>query len=99
MTCRFCGKPREQHLTYRPAGAPVPRMPCLGLRARYLEAPQVEAAQSAPTHLVKIRLCEACLRGEGDECHTPECALCFKNSPGVPLDPALYEIIDDQEAT
>jgi len=47
---------------------------------------------------VIIMLCEACLRGEGDECHTPECALCFHNSPGHPIHPELYEVIQEWES-
>lgn len=40
---------------------------------------------------VRIRLCEACLNGEGQECHTPGCALFLHNSPGHPIMPELYE--------
>lgn len=35
MSCRWCGKPYEQHLVSRPLDAPAPRMPCGGLRAFY----------------------------------------------------------------
>jgi len=45
-------------------------------------------------HVVKIALCELCLQGEGEECHTPGCALWMKNSPGVPISEELYEIQD-----
>jgi len=48
--------------------------------------------------LVKIRLCEACLNGEGDECHTSECALCFHNSPGHPIHPELYKVLEESES-
>ncbi len=47
--------------------------------------------------LVKIRLCEACLEGRGDECHTPECALCFHSSPGYPIHREMYEVLDEWE--
>lgn len=43
--------------------------------------------------LVKIWLCEACLNGEGKECHTPGCALWMHNSPGYPIMPELYEVL------
>ncbi len=37
------------------------------------------------------------MNGEGDECHTPECALCFHNSPGHPIHPELYEVLEVSE--
>lgn len=46
---------------------------------------------------VQIWLCEACLNGEGEECHTPGCALFLHNSPGMPIMPELYEILDEIE--
>jgi len=46
-------------------------------------------------HLVKIRLCELCLQGAGEECHTPACALWLHNSPGMPIHPELYEILQE----
>lgn len=45
-------------------------------------------------HMVQIRLCELCLNGEGRECHTPGCALWLHDSPGFPIMPELYEIIE-----
>jgi len=47
--------------------------------------------------LVKIWLCEACLNGDGDECHTPGCALCWHNSPGHSIEPKLYEILNEYD--
>ena len=46
---------------------------------------------------IKITLCEACLQGLGEECHTPGCALFIHNSPGLPIYPALYEVLDEYE--
>lgn len=43
---------------------------------------------------VKITICEACLRGEGDECHTPGCAL-YLHSVDLPI--SLYELISEFE--
>lgn len=31
--CRWCGETYDEHLNWRPAKAPVPRMPCTGLKA------------------------------------------------------------------
>ena len=48
-----------------------------------------------------IALCEACLKGEGEECHTPQCALYMHNSPGHEIWPEMYEILsqwNDEEA-
>jgi hypothetical protein len=33
-----------------------------------------------------ISLCDACVAGEGGECHTPGCALWCKSAPDVKLD-------------
>ncbi len=50
--------------------------------------------------LVKIRLCEMCLRGEGKVCHVPECALHFHNVPGpMPIMPELYEVLEEIESS
>ena len=47
--------------------------------------------------LVKIWLCEACLNGEGEECHTPCCALFIRRCPDIPIMPELYEVLDEYE--
>lgn len=44
---------------------------------------------------IKISLCEACLNGEGEECHSPGCALFLHNSPGYPITPELYTVIQE----
>ena len=44
---------------------------------------------------VKIHLCSFCLEGVGKVCNTPGCALCRHDSPGFPIDPRLYEILDE----
>lgn len=94
--CRWCGKTRDEHLVARPRGAPVPRMPCLGLRHGYSEPPEplpLDNDGEYRVHQVKIRLCEACLEGKGDECHTPGCALFIHDSPGIRIHPELYEVV------
>ena len=42
-------------------------------------------------------MCEACLNGDGEECHTPGCALHLHNSPGHPIMPELYTVIGQME--
>lgn len=39
--CRWCGKTREQHVDSYPQGAPVPRMPCMGLKMYFYKGPQM----------------------------------------------------------
>ena len=45
---------------------------------------------------IKIIICEACLKGEGEECHTPGCAF-FLHSIDLPIHPEMYEVIDEWE--
>jgi len=45
---------------------------------------------------IKIIICEACLYGEGEECHTPGCAL-FLHSVDLPIHPEMYEVLDEWE--
>jgi len=45
---------------------------------------------------IAIRICEACLAGEGDECHTPGCAL-FLHSVDLPIDECMYIVLDEYE--
>ena len=44
-------------------------------------------------HTIKIRICEACLNGEGQECHTPGCAM-WLHTVDHPL---IYEAIETDE--
>lgn len=50
-------------------------------------------AQEPQVHRVAISLCQLCLDGKGEECHTPGCALFLHNSPGHPIYAEFYEII------
>ena len=43
---------------------------------------------------ISIYICEACLNGKGQECHTPGCAL-FLHSVDLPIDPRLYQVLDE----
>jgi hypothetical protein len=100
MTCKFCGKTREQHLTHRPATAPRPRVACLGLRENYMERPLAcpeLRPEKTKLHHVKMWICEHCLQGVGRECHTPCCALYLHTPPGHPITPELYEILQTVE--
>jgi len=45
---------------------------------------------------IEIRICEACLNGEGQECHTPGCAL-WLHKVDLPIDPGLYRVLDEYE--
>ena len=47
--------------------------------------------------LVQMWVCEACLNGKGEECHTPGCILYMHNSPGDPLIPELYEVLEEYD--
>ncbi len=46
---------------------------------------------------IEIWLCELCLNGEGEECHTPGCALFLHDSPGHPIIRELYKILEEHE--
>ena len=48
--------------------------------------------------LIQIMICEACLNGIGAECHTPGCAL-WIHRVDLPIDPGLYEVIEEFEAS
>lgn len=43
---------------------------------------------------IEITICEACLDGVGEECHTPGCAL-FLHSVDLPIMPELYEVKEE----
>jgi hypothetical protein len=43
--------------------------------------PGQAAEPEIPVHLVQLWLCDLCLDGEGDECHTPGCSLWIHDVP------------------
>lgn len=43
---------------------------------------------------IKIIICEDCLNGIGEECHTPGCAL-FLHTVDLPIDKRLYTVIKE----
>ena len=46
---------------------------------------------------IEIWLCQACLNGEGKECHTAGCALFLHDSPGHAIIPELYKVLEEYE--
>lgn len=47
---------------------------------------------------IEIMICEACLAGKGEECHTPGCAL-WLHTVDLPIDPGLYTVIREFEVS
>jgi hypothetical protein len=47
-------------------------------------------SEEIPVRKYSIDLCDACIDGLGQECHTPGCALWIHNSPGIPIHVASY---------
>jgi hypothetical protein len=46
--------------------------------------------------LVRMWICQACLDGDGDECHTPGCAL-YLHSVDLPIAPELYKVLAEAD--
>ena len=42
---------------------------------------------------IEINICEPCLKGEGEACGTPGCAL-FLHSVDLPIHEELYKVIE-----
>ncbi len=47
---------------------------------------------------ITICICEACLRGKGEECHTPGCAL-YLHKIDLPIHSYSYNVIEEFEET
>ena len=43
-------------------------------------------------HLVAIQICQPCLDGEGQECHTPGCSM-FLHRVDLPFHEGIYTIL------
>ena len=43
---------------------------------------------------IEVTICEACLNGEGDVCHTPGCALC-RHAVDLSIDPLEYVVLEE----
>jgi len=78
MACQWCGRARDMHLEHREPGAPVPRMPCQGLRAYYLEEQAARPPTRAPVKADRCRLpgtiswaehLEACTAYAANDCN------------------------------
>jgi hypothetical protein len=46
--------------------------------------------------LVRMWICQACLDGDGDECHTPGCAL-YLHSVDLPIAPEVYKVLAEAD--
>lgn len=55
--------------------------------------PAAGAPDEIPLHRVQLTLCEPCIDGEGEECHTPGCDL-FLHAVDIPILPAREQIAD-----
>ena len=47
---------------------------------------------------ILLDICEACLKGEGEMCHTPGCAL-FLHSVDLPIDERLGVVVGEWDDT
>lgn len=43
---------------------------------------------------VELTICQPCLDGDGDECHTPGCAL-WMHRVDIPIDRSTYRVVPD----
>ena len=46
--------------------------------------------------MIEIQICEACLEGKGQECHTPGCAL-FLHKVDLSVHPNSYRVLFETE--
>lgn len=47
--------------------------------------------------VIEIAICQACLDGEGSECHTPGCAL-WLHRVDLPIAAELYTVVREYES-
>ena len=72
---------------------------CNGATAgRLRRAGRVPAILSMIIKRVVIDICEACLRGEGQECHTPGCAF-FLHRVDLPIHEGIYTVVHQYDDT
>lgn len=58
---------------------------------------ETNPAESEPNvPLIQIRICQACLDGRGEECHTPGCAL-FLHKVDLPIKRDSYVLVELDE--
>ncbi|HOK44346.1 MAG TPA: hypothetical protein PLK67_00340 [Bryobacteraceae bacterium] len=58
------------------------------------QATQPEPALDPALRNINITICQSCLDGKGEECHTPGCAL-YLHRVDLPIAPELYTILPD----
>jgi hypothetical protein len=46
---------------------------------------ELDQEEFGTVHVVQLQLCDPCIDGEGDECHTPGCSLWLNRSPDIGL--------------
>lgn len=91
QTCKTCGGSREVDDTIHSVNAGVDiSKPCPDCSPK--PDPLHEQSVIALRHIA-IWICEACLEGKGEECHTPGCAL-WLHTVSLPIAPEMYEIIN-----
>lgn len=49
------------------------------------ESDSLDTASEPGLNHVELTICDACLDGVGDECHTPGCALWMSRAPDIPI--------------
>jgi hypothetical protein len=54
-------------------------------REGFTEPQTLDDEEFAPVHVVQLQLCDPCIDGEGDECHTPGCSLWLNRPPDIGL--------------
>lgn len=73
--CMWCGETYEKHEGHRAAGAPVPKMPCLGLKSAFRLKPEPKPSEPEP-------LCGGCSHtfekavSNSEPLQYVECAVC-----------------------
>lgn len=60
-------------------------------------AAQSPQPQPIKIKVVKLPICQPCLDGIGEECHTAGCAL-WLHRVDLPIDPELYEVVQEYDA-
>ena len=51
------------------------------------QAPGIEVTHDPeiPVRFVQLWLCDLCLDGDGEQCHTPDCSLWLNRPPDMPI--------------
>jgi hypothetical protein len=82
--CGRCGAEVREGKMRHFCGEPYPFKAATDIRVvRYV--PETPARAEG---LTSVLLCDACMAGEGGECHTPGCALWLNRAPDIPVEGA-----------